>query len=93
MWGGYERKIYNCFINTPADLLPDRSENRIFTILDLFPSILAAVGAEMEGERLGLGVNLFSEEMSIPEEMGIDEFNNELESYSQYYVQHFIAGM
>lgn len=91
--GGYERKIYNCFINSPGDLEPVRTQNRIFTIVDLFPSILATLDAEIDGERLGLGVNLFSEEMTIPEKMGIDEFNNELEDYSQYYFQHFIVGI
>ena len=28
--------------------------------MDLFPSILAAMGYEIEGNRLGLGTNLFS---------------------------------
>ncbi|MEH2957654.1 hypothetical protein [Candidatus Merdisoma sp. JLR.KK006] len=47
----------------------------------------------MEGQRLGLGVNLFSNKRTIPEEMGIDEFNIELGYYSNYYFQHFIADM
>lgn len=91
--GGYDRKIYNCFINMPDDLVPVETKNRTFTTVDLFPSILAAMGAEIEGERLGLGVNLFSEERTIPEKIGIDKFNDELGYYSLYYFQHFIAGM
>ena len=77
----------------PDDLVPVETKNRTFTTVDLFPSILAAMGAEIEGERLGLGVNLFSEERTIPEKIGIDKFNDELGYYSLYYFQHFIAGM
>lgn len=91
--GDYERKIYNCFINFPDGLHPVKTRSRDFTVLDLFPSILAAMGAEIEGDRLGLGVNLFSEKETIPERIGMDEFNRELGLYSQYYFRHFIVGM
>lgn len=74
-------------------MLPERTTNRTFTTLVLFPSILAAMDIKMEGQRLGLGVNLFSNKRTIPEEMGIDEFNIELGYYSNYYFQHFIADM
>lgn len=91
--GNYERKIYNCFINIPDDLHPAKVRSRNFTTLDLFPSILAAMGAKIEGDRLGLGVNLFSEKETIPERIGMDEFNRELGFYSHYYFRHFIVGM
>ena len=90
--GDYERDIYNCFINLPDSLSDARTTNRVFTALDLFPSVLAAIDVEIEGERLGLGVNLFSEEETVPEKMGIEEFNYELGLYSAYYFRHFIAG-
>lgn len=91
--GGYERKTYNCFINLPDDVVPVKTRNRTFTMVDLFPSTLAAMGAKIEGDRLGLGVNLFSGEPTIPEEIGFDEFNDELGHYSQYYFLHFVVGM
>lgn len=91
--GDYDRKIYNCFINLPENLSATRAKNRVFTALDLFPSVLTAVGAEIEGDRLGLGVNLFSDEETVPERMGIEAFDYELGLYSVYYFRHFIVGM
>lgn len=90
--GGYERKIYNCFMHAYENPDTAYTRNRTFTTLDFFPSILAAMGVEIDGDRLGLGVNLFSGEQTIPEIMGIEEFNQELGKYSQYYFWKFIAG-
>ncbi len=54
-----DRTIYNCFINT--DAVPERgSENRSFTPMDMFPTILEAIGFDVEGDRLGLGTSMFS---------------------------------
>ena len=47
------RSIYNAFINSKAE--PVNSNNRVFTALDMFPTTLASLGANIEGERLGLG--------------------------------------
>lgn len=90
--GEYERKVYNCFINVPDSVSFVETKNRTFTILDLFPTTLAAMGVEIEGDRLGLGVNLFSEQATIPEKMGIAEFDEQLGLYSNYYFEHFIVG-
>lgn len=89
--GDYERKIYNCFINVSDPLKPVKTKNRVFTMLDLFPSILASMDIEISGNRLGLGVNLFSGEETLPEKMGLEEFNNRLALYSAYYFQRFIV--
>lgn len=90
--GDYNRKIYNCFINLPDDLAIGETMNREFSILDMFPTILAAVGANIEGDRLALGTNLFSGNRTLPEQMGFMEFNNELKLYSNYYYMNFIIG-
>lgn len=89
--GDYERKIYNCFIHLPEGLSPNRTTNRVFSTMDMFPTILAAMGVSIEGERLGLGTNLFSAEKTLPEKMGFETFNEELELYSGYYYTHFIV--
>lgn len=88
--GDYERKIYNCFINLPAGLSAYQTQNREFTVLDMFPTVLTALGVEIEGERLGLGTNLFSEMQTLPEQMGSASFNEELSRYSYYYQTHFV---
>ena len=78
------RSIYNVFINAKVE---DgyNNKNRIFTTMDLFPTTIAVLGADIEGDRLGLGTNLFSDKQTIPEIMGIDEFNEELSKNSYYY--------
>lgn len=90
--GDYDRKIYNCFINLPDGLSAVQTTSREFSVLDLFPTTLAAIGADIEGERLALGTNLFSEKKTLPEEMGFKEFNAELKLYSNYYYKNFIMG-
>lgn len=90
--GDYHRKIYNCFINLPDGLSAVQTTNRKFSVLDLFPTTLAAIGVDIEGDRLGLGTNLFSDEKTLPEEMGFREFNAELSLYSNYYYKYFIIG-
>lgn len=90
--GDYQRKIYNCFINLPEGLVAGRTVNRQFSILDMFPTILASVGADIEGDRLGLGTNLFSQQQTLPEQMGFEELNQELKLYSNYYYMNFIVG-
>lgn len=88
--GNYERRIYNCFMNVPGKFSAECFKNRTFSILDMFPTILAAMNVRIEGERLGLGTNLFSGNMTLPEKMGWDEFNRELELYSNYYINNFV---
>ena len=82
----YKRTIYNTFIN--SRVIPVNNKNRIFTTMDMFPTTLGALGVTIEGDRLGLGTNLFSGKKTISEEMGIDEFNKELKSNSSYYYKY-----
>ena len=87
--GDYQRKTYNCFINVPQTLDTSNVKNRKFSTLDYFPTILTALGAELEGERIGLGTNLFSGTQTLLEEMGEEKYNAELSYYSPYYVENF----
>lgn len=77
------RKTYNVFIN-PA-VKPVQEKNRLFTTLDMFPSTLAAMGVTIEGERLGLGTNLFSGEQTLAEKYGYETMFGELRKKSLYY--------
>lgn len=83
----YQRKVYNCFINSLAST--DNTKNREFSSLDMFPSTLAAIGCTIEGDRLGLGTNLFSSSPTLCEELGTDEFSKELAKNSDYYTKNF----
>ena len=85
----YTRRVYNCFINAAAE--PVQAKNREFTTLDMFPSILAALGCQIDGNRLGLGTNLFSSIPTLAEVMGYDAFCSEIEKDSEYYASHFFT--
>ena len=41
-----------------------KKKNRDFSTLDFFPTTLASLGVQIEGDRLGLGTNLFSNNVS-----------------------------
>ena len=84
---GFDRKVYNCFINAKAEAV--NAKNRDFSAYDMFPTTLAALGCEIEGNRLGLGTNLFSEVSTLCEEMGRAEFAIELTKKSSYYNNNF----
>ena len=64
---------------------PVKTQNRKFTTLDFFPTVMAAMGCEIEGNRLGLGTNLFSSEQTLSEEMGYEAFFAELNRKSLFY--------
>ncbi|MBQ8281345.1 MAG: LTA synthase family protein [Lachnospiraceae bacterium] len=84
----YVRRVYNCIINSAVD--SEYTKNREFCTLDMFPTTLAAMGCEIEGERLGLGTNLFSGEKTLLEEMGYEAFVDELMRSSDYYTDTFL---
>ena len=84
----YERTIYNVFINSAVST--DYYKNRAITSMDIFPTTLAAMGATIEGNRLGLGTNLFSKEETLAEKCGIEVLYAELEKNSKFYNQRFL---
>lgn len=83
-----DRTIYNCFINA-ASSSQGPVQGRIFTSMDMFPTILTAMGYTIEGDRLGLGTNLFSPRQTLAEEIGLEELNGEIAKHSNYYVKTF----
>lgn len=84
----YDRHVYNCIINSSAKA--ENIKNRIITPMDMFPTALAAIGCQIDGERLGLGTNLFSGLETLAEKYGFDNFNAELAKHSDYYNNNFI---
>lgn len=65
---GYTRKTYTCYIN--ADAKRETNNTRVYTTMDNFPTTLAALGVDIEGNRLGLGTNLFSKTPTLSEVYG-----------------------
>ena len=79
----YERKTYTAIINPyEAPVQPDKT--RVYTTLDNFPTTLGALGVKIEGNRLGLGTNLFSDEPTLAELYGIPELTSELAKKSKF---------
>jgi len=68
----YVRKTYTCIIN-PAEGVETNGKTRVFTTFDLFPTSLAAIGVKIEGEKLGLGTNLFSDVPTLTESQSVEE--------------------
>lgn len=79
----YERTTFHVIIN--GDIEPTYSENRLFTPMDMFPTILASMEFQIEGNRLGIGTNLYSGEKTVMEEMGKASFMEEISKNSRKY--------
>lgn len=80
---GYVRKCYCAVLNGVAE--EKDPKYREFTPMDMYPTTLAALGFEIQGNRLGLGVNLYSGEQTILEKYGWEELNDLLEERSDFY--------
>lgn len=85
----YVRTVYNCIINPAVE--PVREKNREFATFDLFPTTLAAMGVEIEGDRLGLGTNLFSDKLTLAEVYGCEALDWELQKKSEFYNTRFLG--
>ena len=83
----YQRMVYHCILNSALE--SGNTKNREYCAVDLFPTPLAAMGSTIEGDRLGLGTNLFSNLPTLAEKWGFEEFNSELSKASDYYIEHF----
>lgn len=85
----YRRTVFNLILNSAVPK-PDENvlKNRQYAPFDYFPTILAASGVEVEGNRLGLGTNLFSGEKTLIERDGEAEVNERLQNMSPYYNEY-----
>ncbi|MBR2679045.1 MAG: LTA synthase family protein [Bacilli bacterium] len=81
-----KRRIYNLFINSAVT--EGRFTNREFCTMDYFPTTLASLGVEIDGERLGLGTNLFSNRKTLIEEKGYKTFEREVSKHSKFYINN-----
>lgn len=85
----YVRTTYNCIINPAVE--PVRENNREFGTFDMFPTTLAAMGAVIEGDRLAIGTNLFSDVDTLTEKYGYDKLEEELNKRSDFYLETFYS--
>lgn len=77
------RKVYNCIINAPIQT--DHDKKREFNTFDFYPTVLSAMGVYIEGDRLGLGTNLFSGKKTLAEQYGYEKIDTEFSKTSRFY--------
>ena len=72
----------NFFIHSARTPMTNKRE---FTSLDMFPTILEAMGAKIQGDALGLGRSLYSWAPTLIEKYGLDSLNTQLKKHSETY--------
>lgn len=85
----FDRRVYYTIIN-PVQGCEEPARMREYTSLDLYPTTLAALGVHIEGDRLGLGVNLFSDIPTLYEEYGPEYLDVELLKNSDLYEKQLL---
>ena len=88
--GGFDRKGYYTIINAPEDL--NYANDRVLSPFDFYPTTVSALGIEFEGNKLGLGVDLFSNEETLCEKYGTSSFFSLVKDHSTYYDNHILYG-
>ena len=78
----YTRRTYTAVINPAVEV--QSTEKREYSTLDLFPTTLAAMGVQIDGDRLGLGTNLFSNLPTLTESIGYAKEASELKKKSKF---------
>ena len=90
----YTRTQFNLILNPDPSVLEGQNaavtNNRLWANWDYYPTIVAALGGKIEGNRLGIGTNLFSGEKTVFEQYGVDYVNNELEKWSPLYMRDIL---
>lgn len=78
----FDRRTFTAIINSAAKV--EENKDREYNTLDLFPTTLAAMGCKIDGDRLGLGTNLYSSKKTLFEEYGENFVNTELAKNSEF---------
>lgn len=82
----FDRKVYVDILNGPKYT----GQERDYTTCDLFPTTLAALGVKIDGNRLGLGTNLYSGVPTLMEQLSIDFLNEQIPAASDYYIKEIL---
>ena len=84
-----DRGVYTCIIHPYGDLTPATTRTREASTFDIFPTTLAALGAQWNGDQLAFGVNLFSDAPTLVEQKGRDTLNLQLQMPADTYMRRF----
>lgn len=86
----YQRTVFNLFLNSPVKPQGE-VYNRLFAPFDFYPTILSSIDIQIEGNKLGLGTNLFSQEKTLMENVGKSAIDEELNKRSNFYNDEFVS--
>lgn len=84
----YVRTTYNAIINSVT--ATSNTTNRQFMSYDMLPTVLTSLGITYDGDRIGIGTDLFSGAKTLTEEYGMDYVNNQLLLKSNFYNEKFV---
>lgn len=84
----YDKKVVSLIMNSAVE---EKIANREYSTMDLYPTTLAALGANIEGNKLALGTNLFSEEKTLIERFGLEYIKEELTKTSRFYDNNILV--
>ncbi len=84
---GYTRKTYVSIINSTKE---EPAYVKEYATIDLYPTTLSALGFTIEGDRLGLGTDLYFDTQTLVEELSVEYLNNEIERTSAYYANNIL---
>ena len=87
----YERTVFNLFINEiPSN---QKTKNRNFTAFDIYPTTISSIGGRIEGEKLGLGTNLYSNRKTLSEKIGYEKLGKEIQKKSDFYNKEILKAV
>ena len=87
----YTRTMVNVFINPIInDLSVNLRTPKQITSMDFYPTILSSLGVSIEGDKLGLGTNLFSNEKTLGDKFGISKMDEEIKLRSEFYINNIL---
>ena len=78
------RRWINIFINPSKT--PTLEEKRLFSDVDMFPTIISSMNFDIDGDKLGFGTDLFSRQKTLIESIGLDSLNKEIKKMSKHLV-------
>ncbi|MBQ4084834.1 MAG: LTA synthase family protein [Alphaproteobacteria bacterium] len=81
------RHLLNVFINPPS--VPNNAHNRTYNPFDMFPTLLEATGAVIEGDRLALGTSLFGDTPTLLEKIPAFKADKQLKLRNRIYEKLF----
>ncbi|MGM9941394.1 MAG: sulfatase-like hydrolase/transferase [Bulleidia sp.] len=79
----YQRRVYTAYINA-APVENNSTGMRSFTTFDTFPTTLSALGVKIDGNRLGLGTDLFSGVHTLLEKSDVLSLSTEVAKSSDF---------